>query len=288
MATSCIFWLQPDLECLSMQNRAVAVTLLGTVLLLIGLLGCSRAGKESSEERQAAILSVAAAADLRFALDDIVAGFQGEHSDIQVRVTYGSSGSFFAQLSNNAPFDLFFSADMDYPRRLIDKGLASRESAFVYAVGHLVLWVPRDSPLDVEKLGMQVLLSPSVRKIAIANPRHAPYGRAAEAALKTAGLYDRVQDRLVYGENVAQTAQFVQTGSADVGLIALSLALAPTMHAGGHYWEIPADGYPRLEQGGVILSRTGNVAAAQALRAYVLGERGKTILRRYGFFLPEK
>src|SRR5262249_16706677 len=148
----------------------------------------------------------------------------------------------------------FFSADMEYPRRLIEQGLAPRESAFVYAVGHLVVWVPRDSPLDIEKLGMQALLDPSVRKIAIANPRHAPYGRAAEAALKTAGLYDKLRERLVFGDNVAQTAQFVQTGSADAGLIALSLALAPTLRTSGHYWKIPMDLYPRMEQGGIILS----------------------------------
>src|SRR5439155_21360664 len=134
-------------------------------------------------------------------------------------------------------FDLFFSADMEYPRRLIEQGLALPESAFLYGIGHLVVWVPRDSSLDVERLGLQALLDPSVRKIALANPKHAPYGRAAEAALKPAGLYDKVQARLVYGENVAQTAQFVETGSADVGLIALSLALAPALRGQGRYGE---------------------------------------------------
>ncbi len=212
------------------------MSVVAALLVLPGLLGCSRAGRKSPEEPPVSILSVAAAADLRFVLDDIALEFQGKHPDIQVRVTYGSSGNFFAQLTNNAPFDLFLSADTDYPRRLIEQGLAARASAFVYAVGHLVVWVPRDSSLDIEKLGVQALLDPSARKIAIANPRHAPYGRAAEAALRTAGVYDRVRERLVYGDNVAQTAQFVQTGSADVGLIALSLALTPTMRASGRYW----------------------------------------------------
>src|SRR6266851_2487308 len=264
------------------------MSVVAAILVLPGLLGCSRAGRKSPEEPPVSILSVAAAADLRFVLDDIAFEFQGKHPDIQVRVTYGSSGNFFAQLTNNAPFDLFLSADTDYPRRLIEQGLAARASAFVYAVGHLVVWVPRDSSLDIEKLGMQALLDPSARKIAIANPRHAPYGRAAEAALRTAGVYDRVRERLVYGDNVAQTAQFVQTGSADVGLIALSLALTPTMRASGRYWEIPVDSYPRLEQGGVILSWAKNPQAAEALRDFVVGEQGKTILRRYGFFLPQR
>jgi molybdate transport system substrate-binding protein len=248
--------------------------------------GCARPGKEAATDGGSRVVSVAAAADLRFALDDVLTPFRSSHPDIQVRVTYGSSGNFFAQLNNRAPFDLFLSADMDYPRRLIDQGLADPDSAFVYAVGHLVVWVPRHSALDVGRLGRRALLEPSVRKIAIANPRHAPYGRAAEAALKTAGLYDKVQERLVYGENVAQTAQFVQTGAADVGIIALSLALAPTLRDEGRYREIAVDSYPRLEQGGVILSWAKDREAAEVLRAFVAGDEGKAILRRYGFSLP--
>ena len=133
---------------------------------------------------------------------------------------------------------------------------------------------------------MQALVDPSVRKIAIANPKHAPYGRAAEAAMQTFGVYEKVRAQLVYGENIAQTAQFIQTGSADIGIIALALALAPPLKAAGQYWEVPVDAYPRLEQGGVILSWATDVAAARDLRAFVLGTEGKAVLRRYGFFLP--
>lgn len=247
--------------------------------------GCSRADQQPAQEAPGSILAIAAAADLRYALDEIVATFQEQHPEIQVRVTYGASGNFFAQLSNRAPFDIYFSADIDYPRRLIEQGLASQESAFIYAVGHLVVWVPRDSSLDIEKRGLQTLLDASARKIAIANPKHAPYGRAAEAALKNAGLYAQVQDRLVYGDNVMQATQFVQTGAADAGLIPLSLALAPTLRAEGRYWELPANLYPRLEQGGVILSWAKQPQAAQAFRDFVVGAQGKTILRRYGFFV---
>src|SRR5437763_10695198 len=137
-----------------------------------------------------------AAADLKFTMGEIVEAFRREHPAINVAVAYGSSGNFYAQLSNRAPFDIFFSADVDYPRRLIREGLAGADSEFLYGVGRLVVWVPQTSAIDVEKLGMRALLSPSVRRIAIANPRHAPYGRAAEAAMKSLGVYDQVKDRI--------------------------------------------------------------------------------------------
>jgi molybdate transport system substrate-binding protein len=251
------------------------------VIVLLGLPGCS--ATPSTERHEVA---VAAAADLKFALDEVVAAFGREHPDITVRVTYGASGTFFAQLSNRAPFDVFFSADVEYPRKLAELGLADKDSEFTYAVGHLVVWVPRDSPLDVEKLGAQALLDPSVRKVAIANPKHAPYGRAAESALKSLGVYDQVKDRLVLGENVAQAAQFAETGSADAGVFALSLALAPAMQDKGRYWQVPLDAYPRLEQGGIILSWAQDRQAAASLCAYVGGTEGRAILRRYGFLLP--
>jgi molybdate transport system substrate-binding protein len=232
------------------------------------------------------LVRVAAAADLKFALDEIGEMFHRRHPDIMLQVSYGSSGNFFAQLSNRAPFDIFFSADVDYPRKLVEQGLAAQDTAFSYAFGRLVIWAPRTSSVALERLGMQTLVDPAVRKIAIANPRHAPYGRAAEAAMKTLGVYEKVREQLVYGENIAQTAQFIQTGAADIGIIALSLALAPALKEAGQYWEVPFDAYPRIEQGGVILSWATDVAAAQNLRAFVLAEEGKAVLRRYGFFLP--
>jgi len=152
-------------------------------------------------------------------------------------------------------------------------------------VGRIVLWVPATSRLPVER-GLQVLASPDLRKIAIANPRHAPYGRAAEAALRTFGVYDAVKDRLVLGENIAQTAQFVQSGNADAGIIALSLALAPALAREGRYFEVPLESYPRLEQGGVILARASAPEAARRLRDFILSADGRATLKRYGFFLP--
>jgi molybdate transport system substrate-binding protein len=231
-------------------------------------------------------VTVAAAADLQFALGEVIAEFERRHPDVAVKVTYGSSGQFFAQLSNDAPFDLYLSADVEYPRKLIEQGRAVTGSEFVYAVGHLVVWVPNGSPLDLDALGIRAVLDPAVRKVAVANSKYAPYGRAAEAALKHFGVYDQVKDRLVLGENIAQTAQFVESGAADVGLIALSLALAPAMRDRGRYWAVPLDAYPRLEQGGCILSRANDKESTQALRAFIMGAGGRAILPKYGFILP--
>jgi molybdate transport system substrate-binding protein len=270
-----------------MRRAAWGGVAVGLVVVgVAALFWSTRSGRTPESQAGRGAVRVAAAADLKFALDDALKAFQARQPDIDVQVTYGASGNFFAQLSNRAPFDLFLSADVDYPRKLVEQGLADRESEFLYAVGHLVVWVPGDSPLDVEKQGAQVLLDPSVRKVAIANPRHAPYGRAAEAALKSLGVYDQVQDRLVLGENVAQAAQFAETGAADAGVFALSLALATALRDKGRYWEVPLDAYPRLEQGGVILSWAEDRPAAEQLRSFLLGAEGKAVLRRYGFFLP--
>ena len=138
--------------------------------------------------------------------------------DSPSKTTFGSSGNFFAQLSNKAPLDIFFSADIGYPRKLIEQGDGLKETEFSYAVGHLGIWVRNDSSLDLDKNEITVLSDPAVKKIAIANPRFAPYGRAAEAALKHFEIYESIQDRLVLGDNIAQTAQFVESGAADVGV----------------------------------------------------------------------
>lgn len=228
---------------------------------------------------------MAAAADLRFALEAVFAATAAAIPDFRPAVTYGSSGSFFAQIENGAPFDLFLSADAEYPRRLAAKGLAEGE-VFLYAVGRIALWVPARSKLDLKALGLRALLDPSIRKVAIANPRHAPYGRAAEAAMKSFGLYEAVSGKLVLGENVAQAAQFVQTGAADAGLVALSLAVAPRIRGEGRYYEIPLRSYPRMDQGGIALKGAREPAGARALRDALLGPRGRQVLEEYGFFLP--
>lgn len=241
-----------------------------------------------SASLSAAEINVAAAADLKFAMDELVAEFHTNHPDTAIKVTYGSSGNFFAQLQNRAPFDLYFSADIEYPRKLAELGHALDTNVFPYAVGRIVVWAPKASAVDVERLGIQSLLAPSVRRIAVANPQHAPYGRAAVAAMKSLRVYEQVERRLVYGENIAQTAQFVQSGAADIGVIALSLAVAPQLRDAGRYWEIPTDAYPKMEQGGIILNWTKDAAAASSFRDFALNRHGREVLKRYGFFLPEK
>jgi molybdate transport system substrate-binding protein len=267
------------------SSPVVVASLIFPVLLVTG---CRREpGTGTSSEEIEREVRVAAAADLKFAFDDLVGEFRKKNPSIKVTVTYGSSGNFYSQLSNEAPFDLFLSADIDYPRKLIESGMAKKESEFHYALGHIVVWVPNDSRLDLDKLGMKAVADSSVKKLAIANPKFAPYGRAAEAALKNLGIYDQVKDRLVLGENIAQAAQFVESGAADAGIIALSLALAPAMREKGRYWMIPPEDYPRLEQGGVIMNRAKDVEAAQELRAFVIGKEGRAILEKYGFMPPE-
>lgn len=253
-------------------------------VLALSLVATAACGSTAASRRRGPDLAIAAAADLRYAMDELVRAFEAEHPGTTVSVSYGSSGTLFSQLENEAPFDLYLSADVSYAERLREEGLVMREGVFTYAVGRIAVWVPADSPLDVERLGMEALLQPSVRTVAIANPEHAPYGRAAVAAMRSFGVYGRVRDRLVLGENIAQTAQFVQTGAADVGIIALSLALAPG--ADGRWWEVPADAHPAILQGGAVMRWARDPEAARAFVALLLGAEGRAILARYGFEEP--
>jgi molybdate transport system substrate-binding protein len=248
---------------------------------------CRHEGAPSAVDAGLRAVTIAAASDLKFALEEELAAFRSAHPDIAISVTYGSSGNFFAQLEKRAPFDMFLSADVSYPRKLEEAGLVQKDSEFIYAHGRLVVWVPEDSSIDIQRLGLRATLDPAVRKVAIANPEHAPYGRAAEAALKKEGIYDEVRPKLVLGENIAQAAQFVQTGAADVGILALSLALSDPMKSKGRYWEVPLDSYPTLEQAGVILAWAKDAAACQEVRAFVISREGRSILKRYGFVVPE-
>lgn len=254
------------------------------------LLGCGRPAETRPREAPPLRepLSVAAAANLRFAFEELETGFEQQHPNVDLEVTYGASGTFFAQLSQQAPFDIFFSADTRYPQQLVTERLAAEESSFVYARGRLVVWVPHTSPLDLETHGLAAVVDPAMRRIAIANPRLAPYGAAAEHALEELAADGQVQDRLVLGENMTQTAHFLETGAADVGIIALSLALSPQMKARGRYWEVPTEMYPPIEQAGVILGSSKNRGAAERLRAFVVGPEGRRILAMHGYSSPEE
>src|SRR5208337_890748 len=230
-------------------------------------------------------ITVAAAADLTFAFNDIAARFQKETGN-PVRLSYGSSGNFFAQIKNGAPYDMFFSADVEYPRKLEAAGLTEPGTLYEYAAGEIVIWVPARSKLDIKR-GLKVLLDPDIHKIAIANPQHAPYGRAAAAAMRHEGIYDQVQPKLVLGENISQTAQFVQSGNADVAILALSLALAPAMKAKGRYVEIPAADYPPLVQAGVILKLSRNKQLAARFLKFLKEPETVALMERYGFSMPK-
>jgi molybdate transport system substrate-binding protein len=231
-------------------------------------------------------ITVAAAADLQFAMQDIATRFEKE-SGKAVKVVYGSSGNFFQQIQNGGPFDLFFSANLDYAKKLEAAGLTEPGSLYQYATGKIVLWVPSESKMDLNR-GLSALLAPGVRKIAIANPQHAPYGQAAVAAMKKENVYDRVANKLVRGENISQAASFVAAGSADAGIIALSLALSPNLKEKGRYVEVPAADYPPIEQGCVILKSSTQKDIARAFLDFVKTPAVAEILRSYGFGVPEK
>ena len=230
-------------------------------------------------------LTVAAASDLQFAMRDLTASFQ-KQTGKTVRVSYGSSGNFFQQLQNGAPFDMFFSANVDHARKLEASGLTEPGSLYQYAKGKIVLWVPKHSKLDL-KSGLAALLDPSVKKVAIANPQHAPYGQAAEAALKKEGLYQKVIPKFVLGENISQTASFVVSGAADAGIVALSLAVSPNMKDKGRYVEIPASEYPAIDQACVIMKAAKSKDAARSFLEFIKSAEAQGLFERYGFAVPK-
>jgi len=252
------------------------------VFALLLSLFLARNGVHAQEKQ----LRIAAAADLKFAMEELSRVFE-KRRGTKVNVTCGSSGNFFSQFQNGAPFDLFFSADIDYPKRLEAAGLAEPQTLYEYAVGRIVIWTPTDAAVDVANSGWKTLQDASIKKIAIANPEHAPYGRAAIAALQKAGIYESVKARLVYGENISQAAQFVQSGNAQAGILAMSLAVSPAMRE-GKLWEVPAGMHPVLEQGAVILKDAHNKDIARAFLEFVKTDEARAILKKYGFELPNK
>jgi molybdate transport system substrate-binding protein len=245
-----------------------------------GALLCSFGALRAQAQR----VRVAAAADLKFAMEELGKEFENE-TGTKIEVSYGSSGNFFSQLQNGAPFDLFFSADVAYPKKLEAQGFVEPGTLREYALGRIVIWMPNDSSVDLAKEGWNALLDLRVHKIALANPELAPYGRAAASALQKAGIYGQVKAKLVYGENISQAAQFVQSGNAQAGIIALSLALSPGMKD-GKMWEIPSEMHPRIEQGAALLKNARNRSAALAFLNFVKSTSGVKILEQHGFSAP--
>jgi molybdate transport system substrate-binding protein len=229
-------------------------------------------------------VTIAAASDLSFAFKELGAEYEKQPGN-HVKLSLGSSGNFFSQIQNGAPFDLYFSADIGYPKKLEEASLVVPGSLYPYAVGRIVLWIGNGSHLDLSK-GLEILRDPTIKKIAIANPKHAPYGRAAVAAMEYFKVYEQVKDKLILGENISQAAQFIESGACDAGIIALSLALAPVMKSAGQYWEIPATAHSPLEQGAVILKQSKNPEAARQLLEFIKSPHAQEIMKRYGFTLP--
>jgi molybdate transport system substrate-binding protein len=250
------------------------------VLAVITLAACLCAPAAVSAQA----LTVAAASDLQAALPALVARFERE-AGRTVRVTFGASGSLFAQIQNGAPFDVFLSADIDYPRRLQDAGLTVAGTLTRYATGRLVVWTRRDSGIDLRG-GLRALTAPGVRRIAIGNPDHAPYGRAAVAALRAAGIYDRVRDRLVFGENILQAAQFAQSGNADAGIIASSLARGAALREAGSFVDVPPSLHPPLDQGAVVTGSARDIGLARRFVAFLTSTWAADHFTASGFSVP--
>ncbi len=227
-------------------------------------------------------ITIAAAADVKFAMDEIVTAFKMTAPGDEVGVVYGSSGNFNTQIQQGAPYDLYFSADIAFPRELAKNGYAGSDVK-PYAVGRIVLW---SATQDAARMTMASLADPRITRIAIANPKHAPYGRRAEEALRASGLWEKVEAKLVYGENIAQTAQYVESGNAQVGIIALSLAINPQLSNKGGYWLIPDTLHAPLKQGFIITKRAANSPLAKRFADYMSSTPARAVMTKYGFVLP--
>jgi molybdate transport system substrate-binding protein len=266
-----------------LTSRRIVSRCLQTILLLgAALLGAGNPAPAQSTPSRA--ITLAAASDLQFALPRIAAAYT-EKTGQTLQITYGSSGNLSAQIANGAPFDVLLSADATYPKSLISSGNAVPDSLTLYARGCLVVWF---GPAigEPQQATVAALATPVYRHIAIANPKHAPYGRAAVAALKSAGVYDAVAPKLVLGENISQTAQFVESGNADAGLVALSLLqAAPSEHKG--VWKlVPLESYPPLDQAAVITMRGAKNPTARGFVEFLKSPEAQKILQRYGFRPP--
>jgi molybdate transport system substrate-binding protein len=229
-------------------------------------------------------LSIAAASDLTYVIDELGAAFRKEAPAADIKVSLGASGNFYAQIKSGAPFQVFLSADLRYPQQLAQEGAADGATLFTYALGRLAMWT-MDPRLDL-KQGLRVLNDARVTRVAIANPEVAPYGRAAKAALEHLGYWDAVKGKLVTGENIAQTAQFVQTGNAQLGFVSYATVMAPRLKGAGSYYLVPDQGLAQIEQGAVITARGKDSALAAQFMRFLRGGTARAILLRHGFGLP--
>jgi molybdate transport system substrate-binding protein len=258
---------------MSLSRRLLRLTLSLSAILL-----------PASAMPAASVLQVAAAADLATCINELSRRFEENVGGTEVRTSIGSSGNLFAQIKNGAPFDVFLSADTYYPRELGKAGLADAASLKVYAHGHLKLWT-NDPAVNVDR-GFRLLTDPDVTRIAIANPDVAPYGRAAREALMRYGIWEEIRHKLVFGENVAQTAQFVETRNAQVGIVSGTLLSLSNGTVKGQAWTVPADFHSVIEQGAIVTMKGKANPASYKYIDFVRSHAGQAILRKYGFSLP--
>jgi molybdate transport system substrate-binding protein len=264
--------------------RTELVRRLQTILVLLTavlfLIACQRPSKQTAPTQSE--LTVAAAADLQPAFEEIGRQFQASHN-VKISFSFGSSGMLTRQIENGAPVDLFAAANTDYVDQLGKEGLIIPDTRAIYARGHITLWTLKDSPLKIEKISD--LTKSEVKRIAIANPEYAPYGMAAREAMINGGIWEAVKPKLVYGENIRQTLQYAETGNVEVAIVALSLST----RSDGKWVLIPAELYKPIDQALAVIKSTKDENNARALAAFITGSEGRAIMHRYGFaFADEK
>ena len=270
--------------CLARRDPVVVTALLVAVCVTI-LSGCTKPAPPRALKAPTRF-RVAAATDLRSCLETLTNAFQVEHPNFDLLPTFGASGVLLTQLKSGLETDLYLSADIAYAHDLAAAGLAAEADVFESGQGRLVIWVRNESPIDVIKLGAEALLDTPVRRVAIANPVHAPYGRAAVAALEHLGLHDRLNEKLAIGESAAQAAQYVESGAAEVGILPMALARGTRLSDRGRFWVVPAEAHPPIRHGGAIHARAIDREATVAFRDFLLSPAGRAILARYGFEFP--
>jgi len=252
-------------------------TRLAPLAALVLALACVTACKDKSSTTSAHDeLTIAAASDLTPAFEELGREFESVNKT-KVVFTFGSTGMLTRQIENGAPFDLFAAANVSYIDELEKKGLIIPDSRATYARGRITLWTPNTSNIRLQ--GIADLARPEVMRIAIANPDHAPYGLAAKQALESAGIWDRVKPKLVFGDNIRQTFQYAETGNVDVAIVSLSLST----ESRGRWTLIPEELHQPIDQGLGIIKTTKNEKAARAFAAFLTGPQGQAIMKKYGF-----
>jgi molybdate transport system substrate-binding protein len=266
-------------------QRSAWTIFLFTTLACLFVSGCGGTDSKTPATGSRSI-KIAAASDLQFALPKLVQAFERLHPDVAIETSFGSTGNFYTQLSQQAPFDLFLAADTQYPARLVEEGKAAADSLTPYARGQLALWWPGSTGDELQRIGIAALEDPKIQRIAIANPRHAPYGRAAREAIEQSKLLDKIESKLIVAENVSQAVQLVDTGAVDAGLVAWSILVGSGRSQLPTVLPLPTSLHAPLEQSGVVLSWAADLDAARNFLAFLTSEQGKSILKDNGFLTP--